>query len=193
MATIPPPTKLGRYRVLSPRAGLRVSPIQLGAMSLGSHSDQLGKVSKEQAFALLDAYYAAGGNYIDTANSYQGGESEAIIGEWVTARGNRDDLVIATKFTSNYKNGNKDHPIQVNRAGNSLKSIVLSLENSLKRLQTSYVDVLCRWLLGSGELTPQTSTGGTGPRRSRRSCKGSTTSSRRARVGCSWIPALEAS
>ncbi|WOO84115.1 Aryl-alcohol dehydrogenase [NADP(+)] [Vanrija pseudolonga] len=142
MATIPPPTKLGRYRVLSPRAGLRVSPIQLGAMSLGSHSDQLGKVSKEQAFALLDAYYAAGGNYIDTANSYQGGESEAIIGEWVTARGNRDDLVIATKFTSNYKNGNKDHPIQVNRAGNSLKSIVLSLENSLKRLQTSYVDVL---------------------------------------------------
>ncbi|TXT12807.1 hypothetical protein VHUM_01208 [Vanrija humicola] len=111
-------------------------------MSLGSHSDQLGKVSKEQAFALLDAYYDAGGNYIDTANSYQGGESEAIIGEWLTARGNRDDLVIATKFTSNYKNGDAAHPIQVNRAGNSLKSIVLSLENSLRRLKTTYVDVL---------------------------------------------------
>lgn len=65
----PPPTKLGRYRILSPNAGVRVSPLQLGAMSIGEKwSDMMGSMNKETSFKLLDTYYEAGGNFIDTAN-----------------------------------------------------------------------------------------------------------------------------
>ena len=65
-----PPTGLGRYRVLSSRAGVRVSPIQLGAMSIGDkwEAKGMGKMNKETSFQLLDAFYEAGGNFIDTAN-----------------------------------------------------------------------------------------------------------------------------
>lgn len=66
-----PPTKLGYYRLLSPLAGVRVSPIQLGAMSVGDKWDKLGfgSMDKESSFKLLDAYFDMGGNFIDTANS----------------------------------------------------------------------------------------------------------------------------
>jgi len=94
------PTPLGRYRVLSPKCGLRISPLQLGAMSLGeANKEAMGAVSKEQAFALLDAFVAAGGNCIDTSNNYQNEQSEAWLGEWMKARGNRDQIIIATKYT----------------------------------------------------------------------------------------------
>ena len=64
-----PPTALGRYRLLSPHASIRVSPIQLGAMSIGTEwGDGMGEMTKESSFKLLDAYYDAGGNFIDTAN-----------------------------------------------------------------------------------------------------------------------------
>ena len=65
------PTRLGRYRVLSPLAGVRVSPLQLGAMSIGDQWEKfgMGAMSKESSFKLLDAFYEAGGNFIDTANS----------------------------------------------------------------------------------------------------------------------------
>ena len=65
-----PPTKLGRHRRLSPSAGIHVSPIQLGAMSIGDkwHPYGMGIMDKENSFKLLDAYYEAGGNFIDTAN-----------------------------------------------------------------------------------------------------------------------------
>lgn len=67
----PPATPLGRYRVLSPSAGVRVSPLQLGAMSIGDKWDQfgMGSMDKESSFKLLDAFVDAGGNFIDTANS----------------------------------------------------------------------------------------------------------------------------
>lgn len=67
----PPPTALGKYRVLSPRAGVRVSPLALGAMSIGDQWAKfgMGAMGKESSFKLLDAYYKAGGNFIDTANS----------------------------------------------------------------------------------------------------------------------------
>ncbi|ORY34299.1 norsolorinic acid reductase [Naematelia encephala] len=140
---LPPPSKLGRYRILGPNCGLRVSPLQLGAMSLGSKSPGLGTITKEQAYSLLDTYYELGGNYIDTANAYQLGQSEEWIGDWLTERGVRDDLVIATKYTANYMGDYKEtRPLQVNRAGNSYKSMFNSIEASLKKLQTSYVDVL---------------------------------------------------
>ena len=66
-----PATPLGRSRVLSPLAGIRVSPLQLGAMSIGDQWDKigLGAMDKESSFKLLDAFYEAGGNFIDTANS----------------------------------------------------------------------------------------------------------------------------
>lgn len=65
-----PPTKLGRHRVLAPRAGVHVSPIQLGAMSIGDKWAEfgMGAMDKEDSFKLLDAFYDAGGNFIDTAN-----------------------------------------------------------------------------------------------------------------------------
>jgi hypothetical protein len=65
-----PPTELGRYRILSSTAGVRVSPLALGAMSIGDSWDWVGSTSKEQAFKLLDAFVEAGGNFIDTANTY---------------------------------------------------------------------------------------------------------------------------
>lgn len=66
-----PATPLGRYRVLSPFAGVRVSPLCLGAMSIGDQWDKIGmgSMSKEASFKLLDAFYEAGGNFIDTANN----------------------------------------------------------------------------------------------------------------------------
>lgn len=66
-----PPNPLGRYRVLSPLAGVRVSPLQLGAASIGDKWAALGMgaMDKESSFKLLDAYYEAGGNFIDTSNN----------------------------------------------------------------------------------------------------------------------------
>lgn len=64
-----PATKLGHYRQLAPSAGIHVSPIALGAMSIGNKWSALGAMDKENSFKLLDAYYEAGGNFIDTANN----------------------------------------------------------------------------------------------------------------------------
>lgn len=67
----PPKTGLGRYRVLSPNAGVRVSPLALGAMSIGDKWADfgMGHMDKATSFALLDAYYDNGGNFIDTASN----------------------------------------------------------------------------------------------------------------------------
>ena len=68
----PPPvpaTKLGRHRPLAPLAGIHVSPLQLGAMSIGDQWTGMGAMDKESSFKLLDAFYEAGGNFIDTANT----------------------------------------------------------------------------------------------------------------------------
>ncbi|KAL5520573.1 hypothetical protein ACEPAG_9797 [Sanghuangporus baumii] len=139
-----PPTPLGRYRVLSPLAGVRVSPIQLGAMSIGDQWGDLGmgQMNKETSFKLLDAYFDAGGNFIDTANNYQEETSEKFIGEWAEKRGIRDQLVIATKYTTNYKRVDKDVSHKVNYTGNNAKSLKVSVEASLKKLRTSYIDIL---------------------------------------------------
>lgn len=64
------PTALGQYRLLSPRASIRVSPFQLGAMSIGTAWGKgMGEMTKESSFQLLDAYFDAGGNFIDTARN----------------------------------------------------------------------------------------------------------------------------
>jgi aryl-alcohol dehydrogenase-like predicted oxidoreductase len=122
-----------------------VSPLCLGAMNFGNAWESfLGKCDKSQSFAILDYFYQNGGNFIDTANNYQGEESESWIGEWMAERGNRDEMVIATKFTTYYPGAEKSSKLVMrsNFQGNHSKSLKLSLEASLKKLQTSYVDLL---------------------------------------------------
>lgn len=116
------------------RRGLQVSPICLGGNVFGWTADE------ETSFAVLDAYVAAGGNFIDTANVYSawvpgnvGGESEAIMGRWLTARGNRDDVVIATKVGMQ---GGPDQPKGLTR-----DLIRRGVAESLARLQTDRIDV----------------------------------------------------
>jgi len=83
-----------------------------------------------------------GGNFIDTASNYQNGESETWLGEWMTERGNRDEMVIATKFTSGYMAHLGSKMIQSNYGGSHTKALKLSVAYSLKKLQTDYIDVL---------------------------------------------------
>lgn len=138
-----PATPLGRYRVLSSTAGIRVSPLQLGGMSIGDAWSQfMGSMNKEQSFALLDAFVAAGGNFIDTANNYQNEQSEAWIGEWMTARKNRDQIVLATKFTTDYRTWELGKGNAPNAVGNHKRSMFNSVRDSLRKLQTDYIDVL---------------------------------------------------
>jgi len=79
---------------------------------------------------------------LDTSNNYQDEESEQWLGEWMKKRGNRDQMVIATKFTTSYRTAHSSKEIIINTAGNGTKSLVHSLESSLKKLQTSYIDLL---------------------------------------------------
>lgn len=138
-----PATELGRYRILSSTAGVRVSPLALGAMSIGqAWSGNMGSMDKEQSFKLLDAFYEAGGNFIDTANNYQCEESETYIGEWMKARDNRDVMFIATKFTTEYRGWELGKSKVVNYAGNHKKSMHLSVRDSLRKLGTDYIDLL---------------------------------------------------
>ncbi|KAI0354901.1 aryl-alcohol dehydrogenase [Trametes cingulata] len=140
----PPPTKLGRHRVLSKLAGVHVSPICLGGANIGDqwHKIGWGSMTKEASFQLLDAFYEAGGNFIDTASNYQDETSEMFIGEWMEQRGIRDQIVLATKYTSPYKKHREDIKQQTSYVGNNLKSMRISVDESLKKLRTSYIDIL---------------------------------------------------
>lgn len=106
-----PKTRLGRHRQLSPLAGMHVSPLCLGAMSIGDKWEKigLGAMDKAASFKLLDAFYEAGGNFIDTANNYQDESSEEFIGEWMEQRGIRDQMVIATKVRAVYGTGGEEY------------------------------------------------------------------------------------
>lgn len=84
----------------------------------------------------------SGGNFIDTASDYQDGESETWLGEWMAARQNRDEMVIATKFGTGWKKHLKNHVIQHNFGGLNAKNLKHSLEASLAKLRTSFVDIL---------------------------------------------------
>lgn len=104
----------------------------------------MGEMTKERAFEMLDYFYSQGGNFIDTANNYQAEQSETWIGEWLAAHPDvRDQLVIATKYTTNFTAHrgfeNKTH---INSGGNGLKSLRVSVDASLRKLQVSYIDIL---------------------------------------------------
>jgi aryl-alcohol dehydrogenase-like predicted oxidoreductase len=127
------------------RSGLRVSPLCLGAMTFGP--DRGWGSSVEESQQIMDRFIELGGNFIDTANGYTKGHSEKIIGDHVgrdTAK--RDRLVIATKFSSNL------YPGDPNGGGSGRKSIVSACENSLRRLQTDYIDLY--WLHNWDVHTP---------------------------------------
>ncbi|EDV12558.1 aryl-alcohol dehydrogenase [Saccharomyces cerevisiae RM11-1a] len=102
----------------------------------------MGSMNKEQAFELLDAFYEAGGNCIDTANSYQNEESEIWIGEWMKSRKLRDQIVIATKFTGDYKKYEVGGGKSANYCGNHKHSLHVSVRDSLRKLQTDWIDIL---------------------------------------------------
>ncbi|KLO09036.1 aryl-alcohol dehydrogenase [NADP+] [Schizopora paradoxa] len=137
-----PPTRLGRYRVLSPHSSIRVSPLVLGGANIGDKwNAKFGDMNKESSFKLLDAYFDAGGNFIDTANVYQDGTSEMYIGEWAEKRGIRDQLVIASKYSTCHKVTDETIAVKANFGGNNVKSLYHSVEDSLKKLRTTYIDI----------------------------------------------------
>jgi aryl-alcohol dehydrogenase-like predicted oxidoreductase len=110
---------------------IKVYPLNLGGNVFGWTAD------KDQSFAVLDAYTQAGGNFVDTSDNYSfwvpghvGGESETIIGEWLAARNNRDDIVIATKGSR--------HPDFLGLKADTLRRAV---DASLRRLGTDYIDL----------------------------------------------------
>ncbi|KAI8981353.1 Aldo/keto reductase [Trametes punicea] len=144
MALPPPPTKLGRHRQLAPSAGIHVSPLQLGAMSIGDkwHVIGMGAMTKESSFKLLDAFYEAGGNFIDTSSNYHDGSSEEFIGEWMEKRDIRDQIVVSTKYTMDSKGGRTDIRQHTSYVGNNMKNLHISVEASLKKLRTTYIDLL---------------------------------------------------
>ncbi|XXG99548.1 hypothetical protein Hte_005887 [Hypoxylon texense] len=137
-----PKSLLGYHRQLAPTAALKVSPLCLGTMGFGTQLEELmGPCDKETSFGLLDFFYENEGNFIDTANVYQNGESETIIGEWMKERGNREEIVLATKYTSAWRLADPAAKIQSNFGGNNKKSMRAAFESSLQRLQTTYVDL----------------------------------------------------
>jgi aryl-alcohol dehydrogenase-like predicted oxidoreductase len=127
------------------RSGLRVSPFCLGAMTFGEDLGWGSSVAESQT--ILDHFLAQGGNFIDTANLYTKGHSEKIIGDHLGRDKNkRDRLVIATKFSGNH------YPGDPNGGGSSRKSIIAACEQSLRRLQTDYIDLY--WLHNWDKNTP---------------------------------------
>ncbi|ROV95039.1 hypothetical protein VPNG_09491 [Cytospora leucostoma] len=140
-----PPAKgpLARYRLLSPTSSVRVSPLCLGGMNFGdAWKHVLGACDHETTDSILDYYYEQGGNFIDTSNNYQFEESEKWVGEWMKKRGVRDQIVLATKYTTNFHAGRGDREIIVNFNGNGSKSMHTSVRASLEKLQTDYIDLL---------------------------------------------------
>jgi aryl-alcohol dehydrogenase-like predicted oxidoreductase len=130
-----------RYKLLG-RSGLRVSELCLGAMTFGE--DWGWGASAEESRRLFDRFLEAGGNFVDTANNYTNGSSEEMVGSFVGSR--RDSLVIATKYSLN------TDPGAPNSGGNHRKSLVHSLERSLRRLRVETIDLL--WVHAWDPATP---------------------------------------
>lgn len=102
----------------------------------------MGKCDKNTTFDLLDYFKSQGGNFVDLANAYQNGQSEAWVGQWMEERKCRDEMVIASKYSMGFKSHHDQHKvIQANFGGNSAKSMRVSVEASLKALHTDYIDI----------------------------------------------------
>ncbi|HSC21763.1 MAG TPA: aldo/keto reductase [Solirubrobacterales bacterium] len=132
-----------RYTTFGRRTGLRVSQYALGTGNFGTRWG--AGASPGEARATFEAFAEAGGNFLDTADNYQFGESEELVGQFIAA--DRDDFVLATKFTG----GATPRP-GLSKTGNSRKNMRPSVEASLKRLGTDHIDLL--WVHFPDELTP---------------------------------------
>jgi aryl-alcohol dehydrogenase-like predicted oxidoreductase len=130
-----------KYRLLG-NSGLRVSEMALGTMTFGE--DWGWGSGKEEARKVYEAYREAGGNFIDTANLYTNGTSESLLGEF--AKEHRQSMVLATKYT------NAAPGTDANAGGNQRKNMAQSVEASLKRLQTDYIDLY--WVHIWDQITP---------------------------------------
>ncbi len=130
-----------KYRLLG-NSGLRVSEAALGAMTFGE--DWGWGSSKDEARKVYDAFREAGGNFIDTANIYTNGTSESYLGEFM--EGHRQSVVLATKYTNSFPGTDP------NAAGNQRKNMMQSVEASLKRLRTDYIDLY--WVHIWDQITP---------------------------------------
>lgn len=130
-----------RYKLLG-KSGLRVSELCLGAMTFGE--DWGWGASKEESHKMFDTFVEIGGNFIDTANKYTDGTSEKYVGEFIASE--RERLVLATKYVSNTRRGDP------NAGGSHRKNLVQSLEGSLKRLNTDYIDLY--WVHAWDFMTP---------------------------------------
>jgi aryl-alcohol dehydrogenase-like predicted oxidoreductase len=119
-----------KYKLLG-KSGLKVSELALGTMTFGE--DWGWGASKEQSSKIFDSFANAGGNFIDTAETYTNGTSEKFVGEFL--KSDRDRFVVATKYSLT------DKPNDPNAGGNHRKSMIQSLEKSLDRLGTDYIDV----------------------------------------------------
>jgi aryl-alcohol dehydrogenase-like predicted oxidoreductase len=121
-----------KYKLLG-RSGLKVSELCLGTMGFGTEGGWGADAAT--SFEIMDAYATAGGNFLDTANVYKLGTSEKIIGDYLATQ-DRDYFVLATKYTL------KDNATNPNASGNNRKNMMRSVEESLKRLKTDFIDVL---------------------------------------------------
>ncbi|MCU0374714.1 MAG: aldo/keto reductase [Chitinophagaceae bacterium] len=122
-----------QYRLLG-RSGLKVSELCLGTMGFGQATPW--GIPQKESFEIMDAFGAAGGNFMDTANRYQDGQTETIIGHYLKQAADRDYWVLATKYSL------YDNQTNPNASGNNRKNMMRSVENSLRRLQTDFIDVL---------------------------------------------------
>jgi len=123
-----------KYKQLG-QSGLNVSELCLGTMTFGE--DWGWGASKDESRKIFDAFSEAGGNFIDTSCNYTNGTSETFIGEFM--KPDRDRFVVATKYSLRVGKG---HPADPNYGGNSRKSMVRSVEQSLQRLNTDHLDLL---------------------------------------------------
>jgi len=130
-----------RYRLLG-KSGLRVSELCLGTMTFGE--DWGWGAPEDECRQMFDAFAEAGGNFIDTANLYTSGRSEEFLGRFM--KGRRERFVLATKYTFRMREGDP------NSAGNHRKSMVHAVEESLRRLDSDYIDLL--WMHAWDFVTP---------------------------------------
>ncbi|NEE03913.1 aldo/keto reductase [Phytoactinopolyspora halotolerans] len=133
---------LWQYYILG-STGMRVSPLALGTMTFGNRE---WGANEEVSRTIFHHYINCGGNFVDTANAYADGTSEALLGKFIEETGNRDELVLATKFTAPRRQRDP------NAGGNGRKNIIASLDESLRRLRTDYIDLY--WLHIWDTLTP---------------------------------------
>jgi aryl-alcohol dehydrogenase-like predicted oxidoreductase len=132
-----------RYKLFGRQTGLRVSEFAFGAGNFGTAWGHGADAAESRR--MFDGFIAAGGNFIDAADSYQFGEAETLLGDFIAE--DRDNLVIATKYTQGARPN-----LGVSRTGNSRKSMVYSVEQSLTRLKTDRIDLF--WVHMPDQATP---------------------------------------